>query len=95
MTIEPLDVGSKKTLLLFCSLLHSQRQERPGTPLSHPGGRQPMISDTSLSALTTALASCIQELQGEQPTDGTQTRNRAIIRCSPQASLLLKHLCLL
>ena len=95
MTTEPLDVGSKKLLLLFCSLLHSQRQERPGTPLPHPGGRQPMISDTSLVCPNDRIGLAHTGATREQPTDGTQTRNRAIIRCSPQASLLLKHLCLL
>lgn len=41
MTIEPLDVGSKKTLLFFCSLLRSQREERPGIPHRIQEARSP------------------------------------------------------
>lgn len=44
MTIEPLEVGSEKTLLLFCSLPHSQKEEQP-----HPGDTRSKIRETSPS----------------------------------------------
>lgn len=44
MTIEPLEVGSKKTLLLFCSLLRSQKEEQP-----NPGDTRSEIRETSPS----------------------------------------------